>query len=56
MQPNVATSPVTPIVWLTVPFVGALRFGEHAFGVHVGALPAKKPFDWHARELEPLSV
>ncbi len=29
-------SPVTPDVWLTVPFVGAVRFGEHAVGAHDG--------------------
>ena len=48
--------PVTPVVVLTAPLVGAMRFGEQAFAVHVGAVPANVPVAWHMRVPEALSV
>ena len=49
-------SPVTPVVRSTAPFVGAERFGEHAFATQVGAVPAHVPPEVQARIAVPLSV
>ena len=43
LQEKVAISPVRRIVWLTVPFAGAARFGEQKLPTHAGALPLQLP-------------
>ena len=41
---------------MTVPFVGATRFGAHAFAVQVGAGLLHEPLAWHVVVDEPVSV
>jgi hypothetical protein len=55
LQPKLRTSPVTPLVALTVPFAGAARFGAHASGVQVG--PALQVLlAWQVAVAGPVSV
>jgi hypothetical protein len=51
----VRVSPVTPTAPLTLPFVGAARFGTHASGTQVGAV-LQVLLAWHTAVAEPLRV